>query len=377
MKVSILTTVAGAGHNQAARAIAKAFTQDAPMHQAEYVDLAEVGSSLVKKMYNDAYLKLIEKQPALWGYFYDRYDHKKLSTIKEKVKRGFAKLSTRAFSKKLEADQPDLIIATHFFPAEIALRLREKGRITSKIHVVITDFQPHTFWVLGGTDHYYVADEETLHNLAARGVPREIISVTGIPIDPKFAVARDPRALRTKLGLDPDKLTLLLASGGMGVGPIEEIYRAVLDLGARVPQVMVVCGRNEKLKASLDRVPVPAGVTAKVFGFATNMEELMGAANVLISKCGGLTTAESLSLGLPMVILHPIPGQEAHNADLLLERGVAVKANDVPQLQFKLERLLSDPARIEAMRANIKKLARPFAARDLVRQAVGLPAAKA
>lgn len=344
------------------------------MHDAEYVDLAEVGTSLIKGMYNDAYLKLVEKQPALWGYFYDRYDHKKLSAVKEKLKQAFAKVNSRAFIKKLERDNPDLIIATHFFPAEIALRLRAKGKIRSKIHVVITDYQPHSFWVLDGTDHYYVADDETRHNLACRGVPGDIITVTGIPCDPKFAVKRDRKELAAKLGLDPSKFTVLLASGGMGVGPIEEIYRAVLDLGAKVPQVMVVCGRNEKLKAALDQVPVPKGVTSKVYGFATNMEELMGAASLIISKCGGLTTAESLATGLPMLILHPIPGQEAHNADLLLERGVALKANDVPQLQYKLDRLLAEPARFDAMRANIKKLARPFAARDLVRKAVGLPA---
>ena len=376
MKVKILTTVAGAGHNQAARAIAKAFAEDAPMHDAEYIDLSEVGSPLVRKMYNDAYLKLVEKQPALWGYFYDRYDHKKLSATKEKLKSAFAKINSRSFAKKLEDDAPDLLIATHFYPAEIALRLRAKGKLRSKLHVVITDYQPHSFWVLDGTDRYYVADDETKHNLAARGVDPAIITVTGIPVDPKFAARPDRRQLCSKLGLDPAKFTVLLASGGMGVGPIEEIYQALLDLET-VPQIMVVSGRNEKLKAALDKIPVPPGKTTKVYGFATNMEELMGAANLIVSKCGGLTTAESLAVGLPMMILHPIPGQEAANADLLLERGVALKANDVPQLQFKLRKLLAEPARIDQMRANIKKLARPFAARDLVRFSVGLPAVEA
>ena len=374
MNVHILTTVAGAGHNQAARAIAKAFAEDAPMHGAEYIDLSEVGTTLVKKMYNDAYLKMVEKTPALWGYFYDHYDQKKLSVAKEKLKALFAKINSRAFEKKLIADQPDLIIATHFYPAEIALRLKAKGKLKSRLHVVITDYQPHMFWVLEGTDHYYVADDETRHNLAARGVEASRITTTGIPVDPKFAAKRDRRELRGKLGLDPSKFTALLTSGGMGVGPIEEIYRAMLSLGPRIPQVMVVCGRNEKLKAQLDRVPVPEGVRAKIFGFVTNMEELMSASDLLVSKCGGLTTAESLAIGLPLLILHPIPGQEAQNADLLLERGVAVKANDVPSLQYKLNRLLDEPGKLDAMRANIRKLARPFAARDLVRHAVGLPA---
>lgn len=369
MKIHVLTTVAGAGHNQAARAIHKAFQQIGG-HQVEYLDAADQGTALVKKMYNDTYLKMVNKQPALWGYFYDRYDHKKLSTAKEKLKTMFSRLNSRPLMKRLEADQPDLIIATHFYPAEIALRLKAKGRLRSRIHVVITDFQPHAFWVLEGVERYYVADEETRHSLAARGVPRSQITVTGIPVDPKFAVRRDKAEMKRALGLDPSRFTVLLTSGGMGVGPIEEILRALLALGSKVPQVMVVCGKNEKLKAQLDAVPVPEGVRAKIFGFVTNMEELMSAADLLVSKCGGLTTAESLAVGLPLLVLHPIPGQEAQNADLLLERGVALKANDVPSLQYKLEKLLESPSNLERMRESIRALAKPNAAVDLVKAAL-------
>jgi processive 1,2-diacylglycerol beta-glucosyltransferase len=369
MKIFILTTVAGAGHNQAARAIQKALQAEAPGHRVEYLDAAELGTSLVRRMYNDTYLKMVNKTPALWGYFYDRYDHRKLGRTKDKLKSFFARINSRPLVRRLQDGAPDAIVATHFYPAEIALRLKEKGRLSARIDVVITDFQPHSFWVLDGVDRYMVADDETAHALAGRGVARERIAVTGIPVDPKFAIRRDRGELASRLGIDAGRFTVLVSSGGMGVGPMEEVVRALVAQG-RVPQVLVVCGKNEKLKAALDSLPAPKGVALKVFGFVTNMEELMGAADVLVSKCGGLTTAEALSVGLPMLILNPIPGQEAQNSDLLLERGVALKANDVAALTYKVSLLADDPARLAAMRERIRALARPDAASAVARLAV-------
>jgi len=364
MKIFLLTTVAGAGHNQAARALQKAFELEAPSHQVAYLDASELGTKLVRKMYNDSYLKLVETTPTLWGYVYERCDQRKLSRTKEKLKSLFSRLNSRPLMRTLEEERPDVLVATHFYPAEIALRLKRKGRISSRLEVVITDFQPHLFWVLEGVDHYYVADEETRVALSARGVDLARISVTGIPVDPKFSVRRDRRELRTRLGLDPDRFTAVVSSGGMGMGPMEDVVRTLVE-ERLVPQILVICGKNEKLKASLDKMVVPEGLRLSVHGFVQNMEEFMGAADVLISKCGGLTTAESLAVGLPMIILHPIPGQEAQNSDLLLERGVAIKANDLHSLKWKVQQLVARPDRLDEMRSRIANMAKPEAARQI------------
>jgi processive 1,2-diacylglycerol beta-glucosyltransferase len=366
MKFCILTTIAGAGHNQAARAIHKALLAEAPGHQVVYMDAAELGTPLVRQTYNDSYLKMVGRLPALWGFFYDRYDKKRLSRGKQKLKELFALVNSRPLRRRLKEEAPDVVVATHFYPAEIALRQRAKGRIKSRVEVVLTDFMPHRFWVLDGVDRYFVAGDETRFNLAARGVAQERIAVTGIPVDPKFARAHDRRDIRARLGLDPDAFTVLVASGGMGLGPMGEVVQTLLAHG-RVKQILVVCGRNEKLKMTLDGMRAPHGTLLSVFGFVDTMDDLMAASDLLVSKCGGLTTSESLALGVPMLILNPIPGQESHNSDFLLERGAALKASDVHGLRYKIDRVLDEPALLSNMRSAVGKIARPDAARDVAR----------
>jgi processive 1,2-diacylglycerol beta-glucosyltransferase len=178
--------------------------------------------------------------------------------------------------------------------------------------------------------------------------------------------------MRAKHGLDPDRTTLLVSAGGFGVGPVERLVRSLLELSrpAQAPQVVVICGRSAELKAALDALaasrPPDAGVRLHVVGYTTAMDEYMAAADLLIGKPGGLTTSEALARGLVMVIVNPIPGQEERNADHLLEEGVAIRCNNLPVLPDKIERLLADPARLAAMRANVGRLARPRAAQAIV-----------
>jgi processive 1,2-diacylglycerol beta-glucosyltransferase len=138
-------------------------------------------------------------------------------------------------------------------------------------------------------------------------------------------------------------------------------------------QIVAICGRNEKLREKLQAIVDKAGranPAVKVIGYTTQMDELMAAADLLVGKPGGLTTSEALASGVLPVIVNPIPGQEERNADHLLEEGVAIRCNNLPTLAFKIDRLLDDPARMNAMREQARRFARPYAARDIV-QAVG------
>jgi processive 1,2-diacylglycerol beta-glucosyltransferase len=107
-------------------------------------------------------------------------------------------------------------------------------------------------------------------------------------------------------------------------------------------------------------------------GFTDQIDELMAAADVVVSKPGGLTTSEVLARGAAMVIVNPIPGQESRNSDFLLENGAAIKANNAATLPLKLSRLLADRGRLETLKANAKKLGRPRAAFDVARVALEL-----
>lgn len=369
-KISILTMTAGAGHNQAAKAIQGALAREDGPLDVDVMDGTKLGTRWVRRFYNDNYLWLIERSPAFWGFLYDRYD-RQLSKRKQKLKSAFRKSNSRQLARYLGERNPDLCLCTHFYPAELALELRAKGVITSRIAVLITDFQPHAFWVLDGVDRYYVADEETRWNLHGRGIPLEDIEVTGIPVDLKFSETADRVSCREKLGLDPDLFTVLVASGGMGVGPMETVVDEVMSLPGPL-QVVVVCGKNESLREKLAGLAVPAGKVLHVNGFVTNMNEWMSASDLLVSKCGGLTTAEALTLRLPMVIVNPVPGQEVQNAEYLLERGVAVRAWEIASLAYKIRGLIEEPDRLQEMRDRMSELARPRAAADLARRSLEL-----
>jgi processive 1,2-diacylglycerol beta-glucosyltransferase len=136
--------------------------------------------------------------------------------------------------------------------------------------------------------------------------------------------------------------------------------------------VVVVAGKNEKVKKSLEAVEVPQRHRAKLLGFTTQIDELMRVADLVVTKPGGLTTSETLASGAAMVIVNPIPGQESRNSDFLLENGAAIKVNNLATLQHKLTSLLKDGARLEQVKSNARRLGRPRAAFDVVEKSLEL-----
>jgi processive 1,2-diacylglycerol beta-glucosyltransferase len=251
----------------------------------------------------------------------------------------------------------------------VAAALKARGRLRARLAVVVTDFDVHGLWVVPHVDRYFVALEETRRHLVRLGVPPARITVSGIPIDPVFADPRNALAMARKHGLDPARWRILVTAGGFGVGPVERLVNALLDL-RHSAQVVVICGRSAELKQRLDALaamrPADGPVTLRAVRYTRAMDEYMAAADLLVGKPGGLTTAEALARGVPMVIVNPIPGQEERNADHLLEAGAAIRGNNLPALAWNVDALLDDPERLAAMRAAARRLARPAAARAIV-----------
>jgi processive 1,2-diacylglycerol beta-glucosyltransferase len=221
-------------------------------------------------------------------------------------------------------------------------------------------------WLCRHYEHYFVALEETRAYLASLGVASDRISVTGIPIDPVFGKHKDKYEMRRKHGLTPDRLTILVSAGGFGVGPIKTLIASLRQL--RHPaQILAICGRNDALRQELERMAASnGGLTVKVIGFTTEIDELMAASELVVGKPGGLTSSEALARGLVFVVVNPIPGQEERNADHLLEEGAALRCNNLPVLAYKIDKLLDDPGRLSAMQAAAKRMARPRAAYEIV-----------
>jgi processive 1,2-diacylglycerol beta-glucosyltransferase len=287
----------------------------------------------------------------------------------------FDRLNANPFTRYLLRYQPDVAICTHFLPSGIISSLKEKGKVNVLNSVVVTDFDVHAMWLCRHAEQYFVALDETKVHLKALGVPEPLTTVSGIPIDPVFAVHKDKRAMRRKHGLEEGRFTILVSAGGFGVGPVGHLMKA-LDRLEHPARVVVVCGRNEALRAELSEAvktfPNRANVGFTLLGFTTEMDELMAAADLYVGKPGGLTTSEALAKGLPMVVINPIPGQEERNSDHLLEEGVAIRCNNLPALAYKIDTLLDTPGKLARMAENARHLGKPQAAFTVVDRLVAL-----
>ena len=371
-KVLLLSASAGAGHVRAAEAIEKAFSQakDAGSREVLHVDVLNYTNKLFRHLYSKAYIDLVNKMPEVPGWFYDKLDK---PWKNERRRLALDKLNTRPFVKLLRDYKPDLIVCTHFLPAEIVSWLKAKERLSSRQVIIVTDFDVHAMWLVHHYEHYFVAIDEARVYLEALGIPPEKITVSGIPIDPVFGRLKDKQEMRAKHRLAPDRTTILLSAGGFGVGSVDALIAAMMPLKHRA-QIVAICGRNEELKQRLTRqaarLKEDATVTVKPFGYTNEMDELMTASDIVLGKPGGLTTSEALAKGLAFVIVNPIPGQEERNSDHLLEAGVGIRSNNLPTLAYKLDRLLSDPDRLATMQTNSRRMGHPNAAKEIVEQLI-------
>ena len=371
-KVLVLSISAGTGHTRAAQAIEQVLNQMQAAREVRHIDALEYTNKVFHDLYSKAYIDMVNRAPHMLGWLYDQLDK---PWRNERLRLAFNKLNTRPFVKMLQQYNPDITICTHFLPAEIISWLKAKMRLSCAQAIIVTDFDVHAMWLCHYCEHYFVALEETRVHLEQLGIPGAKISVSGIPIDPVFAMPKEKSAMRAKHGLDPEKTIILVSAGGFGVGPIQNLVSSLTEL-RHSTQLLVICGHNRKLKNRVDAVatalPSHSALVAKTFSYTREMDELMAASDVLLGKPGGLTTAEGLSKGLVFVIVNPIPGQEERNADHLLEEGVAIRCNNLPTLAYKIDRLLDDRPRFEAMRSKALAMARPSAAREIVSKLLSL-----
>jgi processive 1,2-diacylglycerol beta-glucosyltransferase len=375
-KVLILSASAGAGHIRAAEALEKAFKQSSATREIRNIDVLNYTNKVFRHLYSNAYIDMVNRMPEVMGWLYDHLDK---PWKNERRRLALDRLNTRPLIKLLEEYNPDIAVCTHFLPAEILSWLKAKKRITCKQAIVVTDMDVHAMWLCRHYEQYFVALEETRVHMEKLGIDAGKLTVSGIPIDPVFALTKDKRVMRLKHGLSPDKTTILVSAGGFGVGRIEDLFTCLSELQHEA-QIVFLCGRNEELKKKLERRSARRRDDSKAsiisVGYTTLMDEYMSASDILLGKPGGLTTSEALSKGLVFVIVNPIPGQEERNSDHLLEEGVAIRCNNLPVLAYKVDQLLEDTERFQRMQASARRLARPHAARDVVNKLLELTATR-
>jgi processive 1,2-diacylglycerol beta-glucosyltransferase len=371
-RILVLSASVGAGHLRAAEAVELALRQMLPDATVRNVDILEMTNRLFKRVYGQFYLDLVNKAPHALGYFYDMLDQPQSpKQRRDRLRLYLEKLNLKAFLKFLTSERWDLVINTHFLPAEIIASLRQKNELDLPQVTATTDFETHRLWVNQPCDRYFTATPEGALYLQHWGVPAADTFVTGIPIHPVFSTPKDRNTCIAKHGLAADRPIILQLSGGFGVGPIEKIFHGLLSADQPI-QLVTITGRNEKLKVQLSKIKTPDRHKVKVMGFTKEIDELMQAADLVVSKPGGLTTSEVLARGAVMVIVNPIPGQESRNSDYLLENGAAIKANNLATLGFKVNTLLKDSSRLDQLRTNVRRIAKPRSAFEVVEKSLEL-----
>jgi processive 1,2-diacylglycerol beta-glucosyltransferase len=372
-RVLLLSATSGAGHVRAAQALEKAFVARGDC-AVEHIDALQYVSRLFQRVYDKAYISMVRRAPELMGVLYDRTDQPWLHPRRRLV---LDRLNTGPMIRMLKRVQPDLCVATHFLPAEIIAWLIAKKKLRAHNAIVVTDYDVHAMWLCRTVDRYYVAIDEAAEYLAHIGVPRENLRVTGIPVDPLFAIPVNRSAARSELGLDVAAPMILISAGGYGIGPVEQLVKDLLALD-RPWQIAAIAGKSEKTRKRLEELAKGAGKLSSgsprlcPVGFTTEMDKYMAAADLMVGKAGGLTTSEALARGLPMALIEPIPGQEERNADHLLEAGAAIRCNNLPAAAWKIAALLDDSSRFTRMKDAARNLGRPGAAATIAEDALRL-----
>ena len=376
----ILSVSAGNGHVRAAQALCATAEAQMPPCSAIHIDAMAHVASGFRKVYTDWYVQLVNRAPEVWSYLQQKADSTPHSATSQRLRRGIERVSAGPLLREIRRIRPQAIVCTHFLPAELLMRERAKGRIDCPVWLQVTDYDLHNMWLVPDMQGYLAATEEVAFRMRARGLPADRIHVTGIPVMPVFsrpdapALARDANAVR--LGLDPARTVVLMASGGGGMGNLPAMVARVLTLDGPGSdfQVIAVAGRNVAAYEALQALALRHPGRLVAVGFTDEMEKLMAAADLVVTKPGGLTISECLALGKPMLLVSPIPGQEEHNAGFLMEEGAAWLAYDTIGLEYKLAELMAAPDKLRRMAQKSRALGKPDAARNVLDRVLGATA---
>jgi processive 1,2-diacylglycerol beta-glucosyltransferase len=245
-------------------------------------------------------------------------------------------ISAQRFVKLLKAEKPEIILSTHFLLSSIITVFKRKVP-SSKLRLltIITDYNLHPYWIGEGVDLYIVSCGYVRDELQKRAISEDKIKVYGIPAHQKFYLALDRNNTARKLGVEPSKFTILIITGTIGIGPIEEIVKALADIA----QLLVVCGRNQGLFMRLDKLSHPHVTPYPLIDY---VDELMSVSDIVLTKAGGLTISESLAKRLPMIFFSSIPGLETANARVISAYGASFITRTIPEIKEKALSLMND-----------------------------------
>lgn len=337
-RILILMSDTGGGHRAAAEAIRDALYQKYPGETTvDIVDVFVEYSGWPWKKAPEMYPVWINRGKFSWRVGY----HISNKPPQVAIMNAYVTNRLAPGLRRMYAEHPaDVVVNVHPFMATPALRVLSKLPNRPKFITVVTDLvSAHGIWYQPRADRTLVPSQPAFEIGLDWGVPPDRMRITGLPVHPRFAAGLIAKTeARQKLGWNPDLPAILLVGGGSGIGPLYEIATQI-DAIEQSLHIIVIAGRNATLKAELDAYQWKHPAT--IYGFMTNMPELMAASDVLVTKAGPATISEACMAGLPIILSDVIPGQEYGNVIYLTENGAGVYANTPEKVRVTLADWLS------------------------------------
>lgn len=359
-RILLAYSVPHSGHSQAAAALCEAFTGVGV--QADEFNLLD-WSPHATKIFPLIYRGLVRHAPRVWGHFHGNTHY-----------RGAVKLAISTtplvnwWGLRDRAQGYDAVVCTHFFQTQLAGEMRKRGLLQVPAFSLPTDFRAHAFWANQHIDGYCAPTLDAQLDLTEQGIDPKKIRVTGIPV--KQAVLNLPTKdeARKRLGIEPGRTVALVVGGSYGFFPFEEIVSDIVKKPDDGCTWLILTSSNETARRNI-RAMLPKGreLTIRALGFQPDMGVYLAAADVAVSKPGGIFSSEALAAGLPLVIHKPIPGQEEQNARYLIEHDAALSAHSAHEIVGMVRRLTQNRDRLLALQAAAKALGKPDAGKDAVR----------
>lgn len=374
-KILIISSDTGGGHRSAAAAIVAGLQkffhgQSYAVRVVKAIEESHAVTERLVRLYN---WMLCHKQHWM-KYFYWA-----VNRFRPETREYFYRRTIGYLQDLFERWCPHVVVSVHPLTQHGIARVLKELKLADKIPLVTVVTDPcYGFWKGWACDDvrlYLVASEEARQQLIDYGVAPERIKVSGMPVHPKFAFPGElaAQAARRALGLDAEKFTVFVNAGWVGGGNIPQIFRELVN-GELDVQAIFLAGKNEELRIEAESLAAQAKFPIKVIGYSEHVEQLMAAANVMISKLGGLTTFEALACRVPIIadVTTPPMPQEAGAASMIVRRGAGVLLERATDIVPVIRRMMEDTRHYAAMRAATVGLAIPNSTRSIVEEITAL-----
>ncbi|MFP4107249.1 MAG: MGDG synthase family glycosyltransferase [Phycisphaerae bacterium] len=364
-RILICSATVGSGHNSAASAVERALHREGLGKDLHRVDGLQFCPRYFRAFYAGGFALMMTRLPWLYGLGFKLTNrpHTPDRGLGERVRLWHERRALLRFRRYLRDLRPELIIHTHFLASPVVAWMMDQNRLETTQLVTMTDIEPHRYWYSERVNHYFAPHEHTTEMLKRWGIDESRITVSGIPIHGRWTEPLDVDRIYDDWNLPRDKKIVLFSGGTeFTCGPVVKMCNEILQ-ARRDTFVVLLAGRNKKLLSRAARHP-EAGNRLMPVGFTDRNHELVEVAELMVTKAGGITTAECLAKGTPMVLYCPVPGQEGGNARYLAGKDAAVIAPNYSDVAPRVAAMLDDEQHLFELRQNARDLYHP--ATDLI-----------